>query len=352
MFTLQDDAVFCRSITEVMPAFVRKASAFSSAWSGVGGGTFQPSWWTGDIDIPGNAFTLYEAENVLYAPQLGIIAKDDGRVSRHSMRQAGYADPELKGLAALWPTRSRAPLLDKASIVLPWGAFRNYGHFLLDGLTSAPFLARPFVTPPLQGWQRDHFKTLRIAPDELVQPLYRIRKAAYTSGFGQNLHNPNMHFVRLRELQRTSPLRLGRKLYISRKGLKRTFKSEDALIGELQRRDFTTIQPETLPVVDQISAFREADVIVAPKGSAMANCLYCKPGATVVEIISRDMTRSDSTHKWSGYLLAFAGADWRPYFCENDQSDDEMPVIGGVKRPSFLSFDADLDDLLGFIDQV
>jgi capsular polysaccharide biosynthesis protein len=324
----------------------------SSAWAGVAGGTFRPSWWGPDIEVPAKAFTLYEAEDVLYAPQLGVIAKDDGRVSQLSAQQALYADPELTRLAALWEERSRAPVMERASLVLPWGAANNYGHFLLDGLTSAPYLPAPLVTPPLHPWQRQHFALLGLAPNEIATPLVRIRKAAYTSGFGQNLHNPNLHFMSLRRLQQTAPSRFGPRLYISRKGHRRAFKSEDALIAELGRRGFEPIQPETLPVADQIAAFRGADVIVAPKGSALANCLYCRPGARVVEIIPRDMTRSADSHKWVGYLLALAGGDWRPYFCENDQGDEGMPLIGGKPRMGFLSYDVDVADLLAFVDEV
>jgi hypothetical protein len=61
-------------------------------------------------------------------------------------------------------------------------------------------LTPPLVTPPLRPWQRQHFDALQLAPRELDAPLYRIGKAAFTSAFGQNLHNPNLHFLSLRRL--------------------------------------------------------------------------------------------------------------------------------------------------------
>jgi capsular polysaccharide biosynthesis protein len=351
MFRIAADADFCSAASEIMPAFSAKAAALSPVWSGRAGGAFRPSWWSPDIEIPAQAFTLFTADDVFYAPQLGILATDDGRISRLCAQQAAYADPEWAGLSALWGGRNSAPILERASIIIPWGAATNYGHFLLDALTSAPYLTPPLVTPPLRPWQRQHFDALQLAPRELDAQLYRVGKAAFTSGFGQNLHNPNLHFLSLRRLQHTMPSHFGRKLYISRKGHRRPFKSEDMLIGELARRGFTVIQPETLSVSEQIGAFRGADLIVAPKGSALANCLYCTPGATVIEITPRDLTRYDNSHKWAGYLLALAGCDWRPYFCENDQGDEAMPLIGNSRRAGFLSFDVVLADLLAFVDE-
>jgi capsular polysaccharide biosynthesis protein len=349
-FEIVDDFLLCEA-REALPPLACSASDLSAVWSGVAGGAFRPAWWTPDFQIPGRPFVIFKAEDVFYAPDLGLVAKEDGRVSRLARQQAGYVDPELSRLAALWNQCGSAPTIDDASLVLPWGAARNYGHFILDGLVSVPHLQGPFVTPPLQPWQRQHFALLGTDMVELSGPLYRIRRAYYTSAFGQNMHNPNLHFLRLRTAQlQAAPPGAGGRIYVCRKGQKRPLLCEDDLAAELRGRGFVTIQPELLPVRDQIAAFASADIIVAPTGAALANCLYCRPGTRVIEILPRDMTRSTTAHKWVAYLCALTGSDWRPYFCENSEDDDAMPEIGGVRRAGFLSFDLDLQDMLAFVD--
>jgi capsular polysaccharide biosynthesis protein len=44
------------------------------------------------------------------------------------------------------------------------------------------------------------------------------------------------------------------------------------------------VDPGSLPVTEQIRAFAEATVIVAPHGAALANLTFASPGAAVVEL--------------------------------------------------------------------
>ena len=207
-----------------------------------------------------------------------------------------------------------------------------------------------FVTPPLLDWQRQHFKLLQIEPLELAEPIYFFNRITFTSGMRASLHYPNLHFLTLRDLQLSSlppatggPLRV----YISRRGQKRPLINEGNLERALRNIGFAVVQPETLPIAKQIEIFRSAKIIVAPTGAALTNLLYAQK-ATVFEIIPRDMTLSNTAHKWVAFLTAMGEGDWRPYFCE-DVPGLEQPEINGQKRAGYKPFVLSITDLLSFI---
>ena len=339
------------SYSEVYPAKDELASSFSSCWSGTAGGAFRPDWWSTDLLIPMKSFGIFSAEDIVYAPSMGVIATMDGRVSSRARVQASYLDPDLKRFESVLQNAPRAPVFKQASLSIPWGALHNYGHFLLDGLSSVPFLEPKALTPALKKWQREHFATIGTSHEELTEPIYRIELASYTTAFGQNLHNPNIHFLDLRRKQLRDRQAGTLKIYVSRSdSAKRSFLCESRLIEILESHGFLIAHPETMSIEEQISLFHGASVIVAPTGAALANCLYCREGARVVEIIPREMTKSATNHKWVGYLAALSHCDWQPYFCENVEDDSNyVPSHGGVKRGEYTPFDADLSDLLSFI---
>jgi capsular polysaccharide biosynthesis protein/tetratricopeptide (TPR) repeat protein len=82
-------------------------------------------------------------------------------------------------------------------------------------------------------------------------------------------------------------------IYISRAGAKhRQVLNEPALLDRLQACGFTSIQLETLSFEEQVTLFAHAKVIVAPHGSGLTNILFCRPGTTVIELMSPHYIRS------------------------------------------------------------
>lgn len=121
--------------------------------------------------------------------------------------------------------------------------------------------------------------------------------AVITGGYHSNLlghgftHVPHPQIVRLlREpLGRITPSRaFGRKLYISRKdSAKRRLMNEDAVAQRLLARGFEILQLSDLSLADQMAAFRDAEVVVAPHGAGLTNLLYCdvaRAPARVIEL--------------------------------------------------------------------
>ena len=74
------------------------------------------------------------------------------------------------------------------------------------------------------------------------------------------------------------------RIYVSRRGAKRSLQGEAALEELLKSDGFTVIHPDTLDWVDQIAIFQNAKVIVGPHGAGLSNLAFTPPGALLVEI--------------------------------------------------------------------
>jgi capsular polysaccharide biosynthesis protein len=76
-----------------------------------------------------------------------------------------------------------------------------------------------------------------------------------------------------------------RRLFISRESADyRRLQNERDIVGKLVDYGFFEVKTEKLSFQEQIRLFSEAEVIVAPHGSGLANLVFCSPGATVIEL--------------------------------------------------------------------
>ncbi|MGC1305936.1 MAG: glycosyltransferase 61 family protein [Phormidesmis sp.] len=87
---------------------------------------------------------------------------------------------------------------------------------------------------------------------------------------------------------------LPKKLYISRANAKyRHILNESAVIERLKPFGFSSVLLETLTVAQQARLFANAEVIVSPHGSGLANLTFCSPNTTVIECFSPHYLRTD-----------------------------------------------------------
>ena len=71
------------------------------------------------------------------------------------------------------------------------------------------------------------------------------------------------------------------KVYLRRNSGTRGIQNAAELESELTSRGFVTIAPETLSFYQQVQLFSTARRIIAPTGAAVANAIFCKPGAKI-----------------------------------------------------------------------
>jgi len=77
------------------------------------------------------------------------------------------------------------------------------------------------------------------------------------------------------------------RIYVSRRNARhRKLVNEDQVVNILQQYGFKTVFPEDMSVVDQISLFSSAEVIITPHGSALANLAFATPSAKVIELFA------------------------------------------------------------------
>jgi hypothetical protein len=180
---------------------------------------------------------------------------------------------------------------------------RVYYHFLIDVLPRLGVLEQcPEVAPPDRWYvpanlpfQHQLLDMIGIGADQRVDssdaPHVQAGCLVVPGLPGTNVQNPAWVVAFLRE--RLLPAGIeripGRNLYVTRGDSpnNRIVRNEDEVLRALRGRGFRRIDPGKMPVADQIRAFAEADVIVSPHGSALANIVFASPGACLIELFPR-----------------------------------------------------------------
>lgn len=334
---------------------------------GKSGGVEVPAWANGAGGVLRAAVDLVRVRDVWCAPAFGAVFDDAGRVFKSAVHEALYLTPTLaalphtrrEGNATLFVPPSDAPSLAKATVFMAWGGLHNYGHFLVDCLSAllaaeqaGALASHPPIAPPLLPWQAELLALLGVRPAIVETPVARIGEAVFTTPMNHFLHAPGppLDVVRARILEAAAIAddpAAPRRLYISRLGsLKRVLTNEAELEAALALRGFAIVRPETLSVRDQIALFQRAETIVAPAGAALANILFCKPGARLVEI-----QPSNFTGVWVRDIALLTGVDWRGFFAPSPLSETEIVLEGELRPASEFRWRLDLEGFLTFLDR-
>jgi len=79
----------------------------------------------------------------------------------------------------------------------------------------------------------------------------------------------------------------GARIYVSRRGRRRC-ENEEEVFDVLRRHGFAFVEDRPRTVREQMGIFHHARCVVAPHGAALANLLWCEPGASVLEFMASD----------------------------------------------------------------
>jgi capsular polysaccharide biosynthesis protein len=81
----------------------------------------------------------------------------------------------------------------------------------------------------------------------------------------------------------------GRKLYLTRASKaanwSRVLENEEEIVSALARDGYESIDPAALSITEQITLFAQADSIVSPHGSALANIIFAPKGCGIVDLM-------------------------------------------------------------------
>jgi capsular polysaccharide biosynthesis protein len=332
------------------------------------GGTDVPPWAHGANGVLRSRVDLVRLPGVWHAPEYGALFNDQGQVFHKAIHEALYLTPTLGLLpgvkveeaGAVFRAPRDVPVIDRATVFMAWGGLHNYGHFLIDCLPAlmtaidAGATERfPAIAPPLLPWHRELLDLmLGEAPrPRLVEaPLVRIEDAVFATAMDHFLHAPNAPLDQVRErilaAAAIDPTAGAKRIYISRRGSqKRVLVNELDLETALAARGFTIVKPEDLSVRDQIALFHQADLIVAPAGAALANVLFCRPEAKVIEL-----QPSNFIGVWVRNIALLVGVDWRAFFVPSPLSETEIYLEGHHRPNAEFSWRLDLPAFLTFLD--
>ena len=174
----------------------------------------------------------------------------------------------------------------------------NYYHFLFDDLgrlgfyeALEPLAAVRFPVPRPRPWQSDLYALAGIRPRLLELPAGVVRL--------DNVWIAPRGLIRIDEPRGRAAARIltladgvpdatvpgPRRIYVSRRGTRHRRLRNEAAVRELvAARGFAIVQPETMPVADQIRVFRGAEVVLGVHGSGLTNAVFMRPGGTLLEI--------------------------------------------------------------------
>jgi hypothetical protein len=196
----------------------------------------------------------------------------------------------------------RAPVLRGPHAVFYGGNLINRFHWMIDGIVPLtmlhPFLppdTRLLVPPTLEAWRDrcdfDHLELLELfgfGDMEWCQPPSQVC-------FVEQLYRPDhcfIHQIPARVLQAArarafarlpAPGPATRRVLLAPQA-PREFSNRAAVEQIVTRAGLEIVDLATLDQAGQIDLFRHARLIVAAHGGALANLLFCPPGAAVLEL--------------------------------------------------------------------
>ena len=120
------------------------------------------------------------------------------------------------------------------------------------------------------------------------------------------------------------------RLFISRAdALFRRVLNEDEILPILQEYGFTSVKLEELSFTEQVNLFRDAEAVVLPHGSGLANLVFCSKGTKVIELFPAQVLDLF-------YRLSLAvGLD---YFFLNSREGDSM-LCEGTSHSGNIPYD-------------
>ncbi len=189
-------------------------------------------------------------------------------------------------------------------------AFFNYWHWISEVLCRLALLEMhhieydylyvnqdsKFMKDTLRLWGISDHKIIclsdynyAIMPDEVIVPSLVSNVDFGFAAFSCYAQTHLLNYVKEKLLK--AALKEGtnkifsKKIFISRKDTNiRNIINEDDFFEALKLYEFERYELAKLSVVDQIHLFNQAEIIVCPQGTGLANCIFCNPNVKIIEL--------------------------------------------------------------------
>jgi hypothetical protein len=240
-------------------------------------------------------FIAYFRNPVLYGRQFSIL---DSR--RHAFEECFTRDRRWREGV---PKR-RADFSPKdvpGTYLLAGTEFHNhYAHLFCDVLPRLKLfedagLAGQFPTllpPPSHTFAEEAWRQIGFAGDGAKiwgDGCWRLDGLYFASSFKKfcSWTPESAEWMRSKLSPRIVDHPVGKKIfYISRTGGARPILNEAEILAALSAYDVTVVQPERLPLTEQLALFADAGLIVGPQGAGIQNILWAPRGCRVLELVN------------------------------------------------------------------
>lgn len=243
---------------------------------------------------------------------------------------------EWIGTASLHPVlgRVRVPPISRlpgTAVFMNFAGARNYYHWVVECLPAMRATAKyrdvidHYITPTADGFHAETMSAFGIDEKRLVVSDNRthfqpdmIIAPRFNSGWTPHAWLPDF----LCEWLLGNHYASGRaeRIYVSRRdATSRRATNEDEVADFLKTRGFRIVALSGMTVADQARLFANAETIVSIHGAGLTNVLFCRPGATLLEIFP---------HRWTPLcyfkLAEVRGMKYR-YMNAEEPSDPTPP---------------------------
>lgn len=211
-----------------------------------------------------------------------------------------------------YPVRMDAPDLcpvrmpgDYCILAKLWS--HNYGHFLFESMDCVQLMEEAGFTGKYvinnRAYNRDVLRLYGIEDSRILT----VRDFEFGRAYSfERVYYPKL----LNNDQRKAAPVLGRmaahmkenlsldrerypsRLYVERSGFRKLLFNE----GILEKYGFVTINPDRLPVQEQMMYFYNADLVLAPHGANTANSLYMRSDTVLIETFGRNWVKYYDFH--------------------------------------------------------
>lgn len=193
--------------------------------------------------------------------------------------------------------------------VLTQPAHENYFHWMTEILARLAFLEKEgvdydyvyvpqkskFMRETLQMWGIPEEKIIAptsedfaIQADELILPSLVSNSNHGWTQFVNYIRPELVEYVKNKLLsvaQKQQFVDMPKRIFISRKDAPfRKIINEDEVFAQFEPYGFVRYELSKLSVVEQIMLFHQAEIIVSPQGTGLANSIFCTPDTKIIEL--------------------------------------------------------------------
>ena len=224
------------------------------------------------------------------SPQGWIVADGDTYLPDHSWHGYAVGSCPIYLCDGLEPTARLSGVT--LSLCSEWS--ENYGHLLFDALSRVSLFERSgynwddvshVLVPNLSSeGRRSAAQLCGIPPEKMVAlstvSVVECEELIAPSFPGLRCNSPTWVGEYWRSKSPQVPQQRKR-LFLSRRGSRRTLIDEDALTPVLEAAGFETIVASDNGIRDLLP---QAEIIIGPHGAALTDVMFCHPGSVLIEL--------------------------------------------------------------------